>query len=90
MITIFTTKQYLESPSRQGRAPSPDLELAPRCYPWSLPDNADDWLEPLSWVAGILDADGERLSYQRRDVSQARPRYAQHGVGQAWPRSAQR
>jgi hypothetical protein len=38
-----------------------------------LPDDADGWLEPLSWVAGILNADGERLSYQRRDVGQARP-----------------
>jgi hypothetical protein len=70
-ITIFTTKRYLESPSRQGRAPSPDLELAPPCRPWSLPDDADGWLEPLSRVAGILDADGERLSYQWRGVGQS-------------------
>jgi hypothetical protein len=67
-ITIFTTKRYLESPSRQGRAPSLDLELAPRCHPWSLPDDADGWLEPLSRVDGILDADGERLSYQWRGL----------------------
>jgi hypothetical protein len=70
-ITIFTTKRYLESPSRQGHAPSSDLELAPPCRPWSLPDDADGWLEPLSRVAGILDADGERLSYQWCGVGQS-------------------
>jgi hypothetical protein len=66
MITIFRIPI-------EARSPSPDLELTPRCHPWSLPDDADGWLELLSWVAGILNADGERLSYQRRDVGQAWP-----------------
>jgi hypothetical protein len=45
-----------------------------------LPDDADGWLEHLSWVDGILDADGERLSYQRRSVDQAQPRSAHRGI----------
>jgi hypothetical protein len=36
-----------------------------------LPDNADEWLEPLSRVAGILDADGERLLSTTRRQSKS-------------------
>jgi hypothetical protein len=51
MITIITTKRYLESSSRQGRAPSPDLELAPRCRPWSCPMmRTAGWSTYLGWM----------------------------------------
>jgi hypothetical protein len=76
-ITIFTTKQYLESPSRQGRVPS-GSGARPSVPPMEL---ARQWNPYLEWLGSSTQMG--RDSYQRRDVSQRAA-----SICSAWRRSS--